>query len=471
MDNLKYISPFKKRYASDEMLYLFSDENKFRLWRKLWLSLAKNQQKLGLDISNEQIKDLEDNILNIDFKKANDYERKFKHDVMAHIHTYADVAKKAAPIIHLGATSAFVGGNTDILIMRDALEIIEDKLCTLQNKLINFSLENASIPTLGFTHYQPAQITTVGKRASLWLYDFYLDYKELIHVKNNLKMRGAKGTTGTQASYLNLFENNSKKVKQLDENIGKDFNMKTVSVSGQTYTRKQDSIVISVLKLIAESAHKMTNDIRLLQNLKEIEEGFSKDQIGSSAMAYKKNPMKSERIASLSKFLISLSLNTSLVSMTQWFERTLDDSANRRLTISESFLCADSILNLLITVVDSLGVNKDMVSYNLNKYLPFMITENIMMEVVKNGGNRQEIHEIIREHSIKAQAEMAKGKENNLLKLLIDDSRLNLTKEELSKLLNPHLYIGRSVDQINELVDEIRKILPKKFKNYEKVEI
>ncbi len=471
METEIYSSPFKRRYASDKMLYIFSDENKFKLWRKLWLTLAEEQKKLGLGITDEQIEDMRANIENIDFEKASQYEKKFKHDVMAHIHTFGDIAKKASPIIHLGATSAFVGGNADILIISDAIDIIINKLQKVMYNLSEFALEYADIPTLGYTHYQPAQITTVGKRASLWLYDFYLDYRELEHVKTNLKMRGVKGTTGTQASYVKLFNEDMDKVKQLDINFSNRFGMQSVSVCGQTYTRKQDSLVISALKLIAESAHKMTNDIRLLQNLKEIEESFSKDQIGSSAMAYKKNPMKSERVASLSKFLISLSLNTSLVSMTQWFERTLDDSANRRLTLSESFLCADSILNLLITITSTLKVNNKVIAQNLNKYLPFMITENIIMESVKKGADRQEIHEIIRQHSIKAQNQMAEGEENKLLSYLVSDNRLLLNEDEINAVMNAKLYIGRSVEQVKELTSEVKKVLPDSFDKFKEVEI
>ncbi len=471
METEFYSSPFKKRYASEKMLYIFSDENKFKLWRKLWLVLAEEQKKLGLNISDNQIQDLKENIDNIDFEQARSYEKKFKHDVMAHIHTYGDVAKSASAIIHLGATSAFVGGNADVLIISDAIDVIINKLQKVMYNLSVFSKKYAHVATLGFTHYQPAQITTVGKRSSLWLYDFYLDYNELVNVKKNLKMRGVKGTTGTQASYLNLFNDDKQKVKELDINFTKRFGFESVTVCGQTYTRKQDSIVISALKLIAESAHKMTNDIRLLQNLKEIEESFSKDQIGSSAMAYKKNPMKSERVASLSKFLISLSLNTSLVSMTQWFERTLDDSANRRLTISESFLCADSILNLLITITNSLKVNTKIIELNLNKYLPFMITENIIMQSVKNGADRQEVHEIIRQNSIKAQNEMAEGKENMLLSYLLKDDRLLLNEAEINSIMKPDLYIGRSVEQVDELTKKVKKVLPSSFEDFKDVEI
>ncbi len=471
METSIYSSPFKKRYASEEMLYIFSDNNKFYLWRSLWLALAEEQQKLGLDIKDEQIEQMQANLENIDFDKATAYEKKFRHDVMAHIHTFAESAPQAAPIIHLGATSAFVGGNADVLVIASALDLILQKMEKVMSNLSKFSLTYSAIPTLGFTHYQPAQITTVGKRSSLWLYDFFLDYKELQHVRAHLKMRGVKGTTGTQASYLKLFNEDKEKVRLLDKNFCDRFGFEAVSVCGQTYTRKQDTLVVSALKLIAESAHKMTNDIRLLQNLKEIEESFAKDQIGSSAMAYKKNPMKSERVSSLSKFLISLSLNTSLVSMTQWFERTLDDSANRRLTLSESFLCADSILNLLITITSSLKVNQKIIAQNLNKYLPFMITENIIMESVKKGANRQVVHEIIRTHSIKAQNDMAEGEENKLISYLINDDRIMLNKEEINQILNPDLYIGRSVEQVVELTNEVQKVLPTSFDNYKDVEI
>ncbi len=471
MENNSYTSPFKKRYASEEMLYIFSDHNKFSLWRKLWLALAEEQKNLGLNITDAQINQMREHLDDIDFDKAREYEKKFRHDVMAHIHTFAEVAPEASAIIHLGATSAFVGGNADILIISSALELIIKKVEKVMSNLSAFSLNYSELPTLGFTHYQPAQITTVGKRSSLWLYDFFLDYNELQHVKKHLKMRGIKGTTGTQASYLKLFDNDKEKVKALDKNVCNRFGFESVFVSGQTYTRKQDSIVLSALKLIAESAHKMTNDIRLLQNLKEIEESFAKDQIGSSAMAYKKNPMKCERVSALSKFLISLSLNTSLVTMTQWFERTLDDSANRRLTLSESFLCADSILNLLITITSSLKVNEKIITKNVDKYLPFMITENIIMESVKKGANRQTVHEIIRQHSIKAQNEMAEGEDNNLVSYLISDDRIMLDREEINQILNAELYIGRSVDQVVELTNEVKRVLPNSFDNYKDVEI
>jgi len=452
----KYQNPLIERYASDKMTYIFSPEMKFSTWRKLWVSLAKAEKKLGLNITDEQIEELEKNIYNIDFENAKKHEKRLRHDVMAHVHAYGDICPKAKGIIHLGATSAFVGDNTDIIVLKEALELVKIKLANLLLKLKEFSLKYKSLPTLGYTHFQPAQITTVGKRATLWMLDLVMDYKDLIYVLNSLELRGVKGTTGTQASYLELFNNDHEKVKELEKFIAKDFGFKkSLAVTGQTYTRKIDSRVINVLGGIAQSLHKMTNDIRLLQNLKELEEPFGKSQIGSSAMAYKRNPMRSERISSLCKFVISSTMSPQLVSMTQWFERTLDDSANRRLTLAESFLAIDASLDIANNITTNMVVYEKVIEKHLLAELPFMMTENIMMEAVKKGGDRQELHEAIRVHSMDAGAKVKlEGLENDLLERIAKDERFDLTIEELNKLSDPKLYIGRSPEQVEEFISE-----------------
>jgi len=398
-----YKNPLEERYASREMLFNFSPENKFQNWRKLWIALAEIQKDLGLNISDEQVSEMKVNSQNIDFFKAKEYEKKFRHDVMAHVYTYGDVAPSAKGIIHLGVTSAFVGDNTDLIQMRDGLIILRKKLINIISRISNFALKYKDISTLGFTHFQPAQLTTVGKRATLWLQSVVLDLEELDFFLENLRFRGVKGTTGTAASFLELFDGDYRKVKTLDLELSKRFGFdKVFGVSGQTYDRKIDSKVVSLLSNIAQSAHKFTNDLRLLQSLKEIEEPFEKDQIGSSAMAYKRNPIRSERISALAKFVISLSTSSAMVASTQWFERTLDDSANKRLTIPQAFLAIDAILLIWNNIMDGLVVYENQINKHILEELPFMATEYIIMEEVKLGGDRQEVHEIIRQHSMES---------------------------------------------------------------------
>ena len=460
--HVKYENPLESRYASREMLYVFSPEYKFSSWRKLWVALAKGQKQLGLNISQEQIKELEDNIFNIDFEKAKAYEKKFRHDVMAHVHTYGDACPLSKGIIHLGATSAYVGDNTDILQMRDGLKLVEKKLVNLLANLKQFAMDYKDLPTLGFTHFQPAQLTTVGKRATLWMMDLLMDYQLLEFVLESMVMRGVKGTTGTQASFMNLFENDHEKINNLDMFVANEFGFKSsIPVSGQTYTRKVDSLVLSVLSSIAQSMHKMTNDIRLLQHLKELEEPFEKNQIGSSAMAYKRNPMRSERIAALSRFVIASSMNPMMTQSTQWFERTLDDSANKRLAVPESFLAIDSILEIAINVTSGFVVYPKVIEKHVMAELPFMATENFIMEAVKKGGDRQELHESIRLHSMEA-ARMVKefGKENDLIDRVKSDKSFGLSELEIDALIDPKLFIGRAPQQVVEFMEnEINPIL------------
>lgn len=457
-----YKSPLEGRYGSAEMKALFSEQKKFETYRRLWAALAEEEMKLGLPITEEQVDELKAHITDIDFEKAAAYEKELRHDVMAHVKTYGEAAPKAKGIIHLGATSCYVADNTDILLIREALKLIRYKLSVLITQLANFAEEYKAMPALGYTHFQAAQLTTVGKRATLWAQDFLIDLEEIDYRINNLKMRGAKGTTGTQASFLTLFNGDHKKVKALDENIVKSFGFEeSFKVTGQTYTRKLDFSVLQALSGIAQSAHKMTNDLRILQHEKELEEPFEKHQIGSSAMAYKRNPMRSERASSLSKFVISLLANAEMVASTQWLERSLDDSANRRFSIPEAFLTTDAILDILINTTDGLHVYPKMIEKHTKAELPFMATETILMEAVKKGGDRQELHEKIRVHSMKA-AENVKelGGENNLIDLLINDPAFNLTREEMDELLNPVNFIGRAAEQTEEFVEYIRGIIP-----------
>lgn len=460
-----YQNPLNTRYASYEMSNIFSDETKFRTFRKLWVQLAKSEKELGINITDEQIKELEDNIENIDFDLAKEYEKKLRHDVMAHVKTYGEVAKSAAGIIHLGATSCYVTDNTDIIQMKMAMELLEIKLATLIKNLSNFALKYKDIPTLGYTHYQVAQLVTVGKRASMWIQDFLMDLEELRYRRENLVLRGAKGTTGTQASYMKLFDNDEKKVKELDDKIVKALGFKSsLPITGQTYTRKIDYTVLQVLSSIAQSAHKMTNDIRLLQNRKEIEEPFEKTQVGSSAMAYKRNPMRSERISALSKYVINIAQNPAFVASTQWLERTLDDSANKRLSVPEAFLAVDAILDISINVTDGLVVYKKVIEKHVKEELPFMATENILMEAVKRGGDRQELHEKIREYSmIAAKRVKEEGLSNNLLELLENDSDFKMTSEDIENILEPKNYIGRSVSQVEEFIEEYVEPIIKQY--------
>lgn len=459
-----YQNPLESRYCSDEMLYNFSPEKKFTTWRKLWLALAEIQKELGLDISDEQIKELREHVSKIDFKKADEYEKKFRHDVMAHVHAYGDAAPAARPIIHLGATSAFVGDNTDLIQIRDGFELVKKKLINVIKGLHSFALKYKEHPTLGFTHFQPAQLTTIGKRATLWLQSVLLDLEDLEYRLETLRFRGVKGTTGTAASFKELFDGDFSKVKELDRKLSERFGFKKVfKVSGQTYDRKIDAQALEVLSNIAQSAHKFTNDLRLLQSLKEIEEPFEKNQIGSSAMAYKRNPMRSERIASLAKFVISLATSPAMVASTQWFERTLDDSANKRLSIPQAFLAIDAILLIWNNILDGLVVYPKMIEKHINEELPFMATEYIIMEGVKNGGDRQELHEIIRQHSMEAAKKVKmEGKPNDLIERIIKDEKINIDKEKLMKLINPSNFIGFAPEQTEEFLDqEVNPILLK----------
>ncbi|MBP2026032.1 adenylosuccinate lyase [Peptoniphilus stercorisuis] len=465
-----YKNPLNTRYASYEMSHIFSDDVKFRTFRKLWVELARCEKELGLNISDEQIKDMEENITNIDFELAKKYEKELRHDVMAHVKTFGEAAKSAASIIHLGATSCYVTDNTDIIQMKMAMELIEKKLVILIAHLSKFALEYKDLPTLGYTHYQVAQLVTVGKRASMWIQDFLMDYDELIYRKDNLLLRGAKGTTGTQASYMKLFNDDEDKVKSLDEKIVKALGFKgSLPITGQTYTRKVDYHVLQVLSSIAQSASKMTNDIRLLQNRKEIEEPFEKNQVGSSAMAYKRNPMRCERASSLSKYVINIVQNPALVASTQWLERTLDDSANKRLAIPEAFLAIDAILDILINVSDGLVVYENVIRLHVEEELPFMATENILMEAVKRGGNRQDLHEKIRNYSmIAAKRVKEEGLNNNLLELLENDPDFKMNSEDIKDILNPKNYIGRSSSQVEEFIrDYVNPVIENYNTEYE----
>lgn len=466
MQSNQYSNPLVDRYGSKEMLYNFSPNMKFSSWRKLWLALAEIQKDLGLKISDEQIQELKDNIDTIDFELAAKYEKKFRHDVMAHIHALGDVAPKAKPIIHLGATSAFVGDNTDLIQIREGLVILRKKMVNLVKQLNDFALEYKDLPTLGFTHFQPAQLTTVGKRATLWLQSVLLDFEELEFRIDTLRFRGVKGTTGTAASFLELFDGDYEKVKTLDKELSKRFGFTNVfGVTGQTYDRKVDAQIAALLSNIAQSAHKFTNDIRLLQNLKEIEEPFEKSQIGSSAMAYKRNPMRSERISALSKFVMSLSSSPAMVAATQWFERTLDDSANKRLTTAQSFLATDAILVIWNNVMDGLVVYEKMIQKHIKEELPFMATEYMIMAGVKNGGDRQELHELIREHSMEAAKQVKlEGKQNDLVERIVADERFNIDKEKLKEVLDPKNFIGFAPIQTEEFCKEQAQPILVKYK-------
>lgn len=459
-----YKNPLEERYSSEEMLYNFSPNNKFRNWRKLWIALAEIEKDLGLDISDEQIAQLKENAENIDYVKAAEYEKKFRHDVMAHVHTYGDAAPSAKGIIHLGATSAFVGDNTDLIQMRDGLLLLRKQMVNVIKNLSDFALKYKDLPTLGFTHYQPAQLTTVGKRATLWLQSLILDFEELEFFLETLRFRGVKGTTGTAASFLELFNGDYSKVKHLDKELSKRFGFdKVFGVSGQTYDRKIDAKVLALLSNIAQSAHKFTNDLRLLQNLKEIEEPFEKNQIGSSAMAYKRNPMRSERIGSLSKFVMSLSSSSAMVAATQWFERTLDDSANKRLAIPQSFLAVDAILLIWNNIMNGIVVYENRIKKHIMDELPFMATEYIIMEEVKAGGDRQEIHETIRIHSMEASKKVKmEGKENDLIERILNDDSLKLDKTKFMEMLDPKNFIGFAPIQTEEFIqNEVQPILDK----------
>lgn len=457
MHNL-YESPLISRYASKEMSEIFSEQNKFTTWRKLWIALAEAEKELGLNITEDQINELKANVENINYDVAKQREKETRHDVMSHVYAYGQQCETAKGIIHLGATSCYVGDNADVIIMKQALVKVREKLIQCINNLKEFSMEYKGMPTLAFTHLQPAQLTTVGKRACLWLQDLLIDLENLDFCIDNLKLLGVKGTTGTQASFFNLFENDSEKVKELDKVICSKmgFKGKYFPVTGQTYPRKQDSLVLNTLSNIAQSAYKFSNDIRILQNMKEIEEPFEKNQIGSSAMAYKRNPMRSERISSIARYVIINALNPAITASTQWFERTLDDSANKRITIPESFLAIDGILNLYINITSGLVVYEKMIRKHIYDELPFMATENILMEAVKKGGDRQELHERIRLHSMEA-AKMVKqyGEKNDLIERICNDEVFALSKDEVIGILRPESYIGRAEEQVIEFIDEV----------------
>ena len=457
MSTDRYVSPLSERYASKEMQYIFSPDMKFRTWRKLWIALAETEKELGLNITQEQIDELKAHAEDINYDVAKERERQVRHDVMSHVYAYGVQCPKAKGIIHLGATSCYVGDNTDIIVMTEALKLVRKKLVNVIAELAAFADKYKAQPTLAFTHFQPAQPTTVGKRATLWTQEFLLDLEELEYVLSTMKLLGSKGTTGTQASFLELFDGDQETIDKIDPMIAEKMGFKECyPVSGQTYSRKVDTRVANILAGIAASAHKMSNDIRLLQHLKEVEEPFEKSQIGSSAMAYKRNPMRSERIASLSRYVMVDALNPAITSATQWFERTLDDSANKRLSIPEGFLAIDGILDLCLNVVDGLVVYPKVIEKHMMAELPFMATENIMMDAVKAGGDRQELHERIRELSMEAgKTVKVEGKDNNLLELIAADPAFNLTLEDLQKSMDPTKYVGRAKEQTEKFVSKV----------------
>lgn len=456
MSTDRYTSPLSERYASREMQYIFSQDMKFTTWRRLWIALAETEKELGLNITQDQIDELKAHVDDINYDVAREREKVVRHDVMSHVYAYGVQCPKAKGIIHLGATSCYVGDNTDIIIMTEALKLVRKKLVNVIAELAHFASEYKAQPTLAFTHFQPAQPTTVGKRATLWLNEFMLDLEDLEYVLSTMKLLGSKGTTGTQASFLELFDGDQETIDKIDPMIAKKMGFKECyPVSGQTYSRKVDTRVLNVLAGIAASAHKMSNDIRLLQHLKEVEEPFEKTQIGSSAMAYKRNPMRSERIASLSRYVMIDALNPAITSATQWFERTLDDSANKRLSVPEGFLAIDGILDLCMNVVDGLVVYPKVIEKHMRTELPFMATENIMMDAVKAGGDRQDLHERIRELSMEAgRTVKVEGKENNLLELIAADPAFHMTLEELEQTMEPSRYIGRAKEQTEAFIEK-----------------
>ncbi len=454
-----YESPFCTRYASEEMQYIFSADKKFTTWRRLWVALARAEMKLGLNVTQAQVDELEANINNIDYEKAAEEEKAVRHDVMAHVHTYGAACPNAEVIIHLGATSCYVGDNTDVIIMRDALQVVRRKLINVIAQLSSFAMEYKDIPCLAYTHLQPAQLTTVGKRATLWTNELLYDLKEIERRIADLQLLGSKGTTGTQASFMELFEGDTEKIKSLEKMIAEEMGFEScVPVSGQTYSRKVDSFVVNALAGIAQSCSKFSHDMRILQSFKEMEEPFEKSQIGSSAMAYKRNPMRCERITSLSRYLMIDVLNPEFTAGTQWFERTLDDSANKRISVAEAFLACDSILNIMINVTSGMVVYPKIVRKRVMAELPFMATENIMMDAVKKGGNRQELHEAIRVHSMAAGKQVKEeGLENDLCERILNDPMFPITKEEMDAIMQPENFTGRSSQQVEEFVAECVK--------------
>lgn len=456
----KYESPLSSRYASDYMLTLFSAKTRYKTWRKLWASLAKAEAKLGLPITDEQVTQLEEHTDDIDFEVVAKREKEVRHDVMAHIYAYGKAAPQACGIIHLGATSCYVTDNADLIIYRDALKYIKEELLTVMANLSELAQKYKSLPTLGYTHYQPAQLVTVGKRISLWLQDFLSDVSEIDFAIENIKFLGCRGTTGTEASFVDLFNSDTAKIDEMNRLIASDFGFdECFDVCGQTYPRKVDARILNALSSIAQSCYRMANDIRLLQHDRQIEEPFEKNQIGSSAMAYKRNPMRCERICSLSRYLMADAQNAPMTAAVQWFERTLDDSANRRISMPEGFLCADAILRLVQNVTDGLVVNEKIIEKAVREYMPFIATENLMMEAVKRGGDRQKLHEIIRSCSMKATAEMKNGGECDLLSYLAKEKEFGLNKDEMNELLRPELYIGRCPEQVDALLKKIEPMI------------
>ena len=464
-DKKKYLSPFSTRYSSDEMQYIFSEHFKFSTWRKLWCALAESEQELGLDITDEQIAELKAHVDDINYADAEARERLVRHDVMSHVYAYGLQCPNAAPIIHLGATSCYVGDNTDVIILREATKLLIPKIAQVIKNLSEFALKYKDMPCLGYTHLQPAQLTTIGKRATLWMYELVSDIEELEHRLDTLLMRGAKGTTGTQASFMELFAGDESKVKRLDKMIAEKMGFPgCVAVCGQTYSRKVDANFLNALSGVAQSAYKFSNDMRLLQSFEEMEEPFEKNQIGSSAMPYKRNPMRSERISSLARYVIADAVNPAMTAGTQWFERTLDDSANKRISVAEAFLAVDAILNIYINVTAGLVVYDKVVRRRVMEKLPFMATENIMMESVKRGGNRQELHELLRVHSHAAAAKVKlEGGANDLIERIAADENFPLTAEEISSHLDPILYVGRSVSQTEEFVRDVAQPVVDKY--------
>ena len=455
-----YESPLSSRYASKYMLELFSADTRYQTWRKLWVALAKEEMALGLPITEEQVQDLSEHIADIDYEVVRQREKEVRHDVMAHVFAYGKVAPSAAGIIHLGATSCYVTDNADLILYRDALKYLRKELLSVIKQLAEFADKYKALPTLGYTHYQPAQLVTVGKRASLWMQDFLSDLKEVDFAIENIKFLGCRGTTGTEASFLDLFDGDSAKIDAMNRALAADFGFtECFDVCGQTYPRKVDSRILNALSSIAQSCYRMANDIRLLQHDRQVEEPFEKNQIGSSAMAYKRNPMRCERICSLSRYLMADAMNAPMTASVQWLERTLDDSANRRISLPEGFLCADAILRLAQNVTDGLHVNEKIVEKTVREYLPFIATENLMMEAVKRGGNRQELHEIIRRCSMEATAKMKNGEACDLLERLAAEEKFGLSAEDMDKVLDPKLYIGRCPQQVEAFIDKIRPLL------------
>lgn len=453
----QYESPLSSRYASDYMLELFSSDTRYRTWRRLWVSLAKAERRMGLPITEEQIAELEAHINDIDYECVKNREKEVRHDVMAHVYAYGVVAPSAAGIIHLGATSCYVTDNADLVIYRDALKYVRNELLNVLANLYDFAEEYKAMPTLGYTHYQPAQLVTVGKRATLWMQDFLSDLEEIDFVLDSMKLLGCRGTTGTEASFVELYDGDTGKIDMMNRLIADDFGFdKCYPVSSQTYPRKFDSRILNCLSSVAQSCYRMANDIRLLQHDRQVEEPFEKNQIGSSAMAYKRNPMRCERICSLSRYLMADAANAAMTASVQWLERTLDDSANRRISIPEGFLCADSVLRLAQNVTNGLNVNEKIIEKTVREYLPFIATENLMMEAVKRGGDRQQIHEVIRVCSMKATAEMKNGKGCDLLKFLSEEKEFGLTESEMNELLDPKKYIGRCPEQVDNFLSIVK---------------